>query len=203
MMQTLIDTSRDTYWHCWSTQLTLPKYSLSMHSSIHFSTSSRLCSSFLLYLTVTRACLFWRLRSGRSSGSGPEDEFTFPATLAAEALPTRSLAISGLDWTSDLWREEAACECVCECLCLCVCVCLCLCVCVCVCEWACWRQTAGRSDWLRRSWSPVDGRLPWWRLVQAFSQRVEKSSSNWHDETTTWVPIVYKTIKLFVNTINK
>lgn len=41
--------------------LTLPKYSSSSPQSIHFSTSRRFWSSFLLYLTVTRACLFCTL----------------------------------------------------------------------------------------------------------------------------------------------
>lgn len=45
-------------------ELTRPLYSSSSPQSIHFSTSSLLCSSLRLYLTVTRACRRCRLWPG-------------------------------------------------------------------------------------------------------------------------------------------
>lgn len=81
-----------------TTALTLPKYSSFKQSSIHFSTSSRLCSSFLLYFTVTRACLFWRLPP-RSGDVPKSDEWTSSACV----LPTLLAAMSGLTGSQAKW----------------------------------------------------------------------------------------------------
>lgn len=77
-------------------ELTRPLYSSSSPQSIHFSTSSLLCSSLRLYLTVTRACRRWRLWPG---DWGP------PHTLFTRR-PTRWAAIRTMAHEADLTRED-------------------------------------------------------------------------------------------------
>lgn len=70
--------------------LTLPRYSSSRRPSIHFSTSSRRCSSRRSYLTVTRA---WRFCSPPGLPPGPRAR-DGDCSLLSTRLPSRCAAIA-------------------------------------------------------------------------------------------------------------
>lgn len=77
-------------------ELTRPLYSSSSPQSIHFSTSSLLCSSLRLYLTVTRACRRWRLWPGDWG----------PLHTLFTRRPTRWAAIRAITLRLLTWEEE-------------------------------------------------------------------------------------------------
>lgn len=77
-------------------ELTRPLYSSSSPQSIHFSTSSLLCSSLRLYLTVTRACRRWRLWPGDWG----------PLHTLFTRRPTRWAAIRAITLRLLTWEEK-------------------------------------------------------------------------------------------------